>query len=1323
MAEHSDPLDAIIAEYVQQVETGVVPDREALLQSHAVLADRLRDFFADFDRLDRQAAELRLSADPNLTTDQPAVGQVSNLPSTAELPRVCYFGDYELVEVIARGGMGVVYKARQVSLNRLVALKMILKGELATPRDVARFRAEAEAAANLDHPHIVSIYEVGEHDGQQYYAMRYIEGASLTRRPRADTRNEAALVAVVARAVYYAHQHGILHRDLKPSNILVDPAGVPFVADFGLAKRVDADRSLTVSGDIVGTPRYMAPEQAAARKDLTVAVDVYSLGVILYERLTGQTPFTGETPLEVLRQVREAEPPRPSSITPGLNRDLETICLKCLEKDPAKRYGSAGDLASDLDRWLRGEPILARPVGQMERFGRWCRRNPVVAGLTATVALLLVMVTAVAVSFGVHQHQAKLSLAEALETAERSQREAELRTESERRERQRAVKAEDELEQALVQRWIGPLGRGDTEAPLTELEAEELLNLAQNPGDRLWERFWQEGLRAPTTTRRIAERAEPALIAATGVNSDKRRRATLLLLGRLQAPDVSAQQQLDLAYLMAQLGDLDPATIERLADVLGQFLSNAWNKDEVWKFVAVAEMCRPAPAARLLRHALEKETDANVRQALADGLARVASRLEPAEAVRVLGQALTKETNAYACVALAAGLARVGTRLEAAEAALVLGRALGKEQDAYSCKVLADGLVGVAARLEAAESARVLSQAARDLEQALAKEPNYNPGIALANGLAGVAASLQPAEAAHVLGQALEKVTESNVRRQLANSLVGVVPRLEPVEGARVLGKALETETDYWARQSLAAGLADAAGRLETREAARVLEQALEKETNPSARVALADRLSGVAAQLEPVAKARVLTETAHVLGQALENETNPSARATLAAGLADAAGRLETGEAARVLRQVLENETNAAARAALATGFAAAAGRLETREAARVLEQALEKETNPSARVALAHRLADVAARLEPVAKARVLTETARMLAETARLLLRALEKETDASVREDLLNVLAEVAERLQPVEKAQVLAEAARVQGQALEKETDANSRFTLANGLASVTAHLEPAESARVLGQARALEKDDSARAALANSLAVAAARLEPAEGARVLRQALEKETNASARTTLADGLAGAAARLPPTDAAKVCVPVIQQLVPAAAAATESSGDRYILALAAAHLVHALEPEMAADYSKRLAFIVCSGRDPDTSYGSSGEYGLVNSLDVVLTNPSPPEVSRCGVAVATAVGLAGGQSFVAVPALPLAGKSLPCRLSTQDLVELLKMPTCFGKAREVVLKHLCNRYGRTFANHWEFVRYAPEKGLNLDFTTPPKRPGQP
>jgi WD40 repeat protein/tRNA A-37 threonylcarbamoyl transferase component Bud32 len=395
MSEPDDSLDQVIAAYLQKVEAGEVPDRDALLSSHPALAARLRAFFADYDRLDHQAGDLRLAPD-TLSTIAPG--------RAGDWPHVRYFGDYELLEAIARGGMGIVYKARQASLNRIVAVKMILKGELADEQSVERFRAEAEAAANLDHAHIVPIYEVGEHEGQQYYAMRFVEGTSLAALPRGEARREVEFLATAARAVHHAHKRGILHRDLKPSNILVDVAGTPQVTDFGLAKRLTLGSGPgveTVSGALLGTPRYMAPEQAAGRKGLTVAVDVYSLGVVLYERLTGHTPFSADTMFEVLRQVLEDEPPRPSTFSPRLDRDLETICLKCLEKDPAKRYGSADELADELERWLRGEPILARSIGRVERALRWCRRNPTVSAAMAAAAVAVLSALALFILYGV----------------------------------------------------------------------------------------------------------------------------------------------------------------------------------------------------------------------------------------------------------------------------------------------------------------------------------------------------------------------------------------------------------------------------------------------------------------------------------------------------------------------------------------------------------------------------------------------------------------------------------------------------------------------------------------------------------------------------------------------------------------------------------------------------------------------------------------------------------------------------------------------------------------------------------------------------------
>jgi tRNA A-37 threonylcarbamoyl transferase component Bud32 len=289
--------------------------------------------------------------------------------------------------------MGIVYKARQISLKRIVALKMIRAGQLASPEDVRRFRIEAENAATLDHPNIVPIYEVGEREGQHYFTMKRIAGGSLAQNLGLfahSSRAGARLVAKVARAVHHAHQRGILHRDLKPPNILLDARGRPHVTDFGLAKRVEGDAGMTQTGVAVGTPSYMAPEQAAGKKHLTTAVDVYGLGTILYELLTGRPPFWAPTVVETLRLVLEQEPARPRTFNPRLDRDLETICLKCLQKDPGQRYTSAEALAEDLDYWLAGEPIEGRRTSIAGRAIKWTRRNRLVATLLAlsTLALL-----------------------------------------------------------------------------------------------------------------------------------------------------------------------------------------------------------------------------------------------------------------------------------------------------------------------------------------------------------------------------------------------------------------------------------------------------------------------------------------------------------------------------------------------------------------------------------------------------------------------------------------------------------------------------------------------------------------------------------------------------------------------------------------------------------------------------------------------------------------------------------------------------------------------------------------------------------------------
>jgi WD40 repeat protein/serine/threonine protein kinase len=380
-------LDDLLAEYLAAEEAGMPPDRSEFLARHPEHGNDLREFFSNRDQMQRLASPLRPS------------GSGSNGHGNSLLGKVRYFGDYELLEEIAAGGMGIVYKARQVSLNRLVAVKMILRGTLASEEDIKRFRAEAEAAASLQHPGIVPIHEVGLHDGQHYFSMDLVEGrnlAELIREEQLTPKQAAAYVHTAAEAVHYAHQQGTLHRDLKPSNVLIDKQDRVRITDFGLAKRISDTSDLTLTGQILGTPAYMPPEQACGKRSLIAAPsDVYSLGAILYECLAGRPPFRGESPSATLRQVETLDPVSPRLLNPAVPRDLETICLKCLEKEPHKRYGTAQLLAEDLGRFQRGEPIHARPVGPVSRAWRWCRRKPVVAGLGAVSALASLVALAV----------------------------------------------------------------------------------------------------------------------------------------------------------------------------------------------------------------------------------------------------------------------------------------------------------------------------------------------------------------------------------------------------------------------------------------------------------------------------------------------------------------------------------------------------------------------------------------------------------------------------------------------------------------------------------------------------------------------------------------------------------------------------------------------------------------------------------------------------------------------------------------------------------------------------------------------------------------
>jgi WD40 repeat protein/serine/threonine protein kinase len=484
-------VNEIITAYLQAVDAGQTPDRQEWLRQYPEYAAELQAFLADYERVDRMAEPLRPAEKgtgpicrngPEAGTDAQRwsshqsdlsafpPNEAATVDSGQPVPvgagtTIRYFGDYELLEEIGRGGMGVVYKARQVSLNRVVALKMILAGQLASESDVRRFHTEAEAAAQLDHPGIVPIFEVGQHEGQHYFSMGYVEGQSLAVRVAAGPlppREAAEVVQSVAEAVEYAHQKGVLHRDLKPANVLLDesrerraesseparigsarPGGSPLsalgsrprITDFGLAKRMTAEAGPTTTGQILGTPSYMPPEQASGRLDeVGPASDVYGLGAVLYTLVTGRPPFQSANPLDTLRQVREAEPAAPRLLNAGIDRDLETIILKCLAKEPAGRYATARELSDDLARFLSGQTIRARPVGRSQRLWRWCRRNPVVAGLTAAVAVVLLAGAATSTFFAL---QANRRAGDAVREKDRADAKADEATANAREARQR----------------------------------------------------------------------------------------------------------------------------------------------------------------------------------------------------------------------------------------------------------------------------------------------------------------------------------------------------------------------------------------------------------------------------------------------------------------------------------------------------------------------------------------------------------------------------------------------------------------------------------------------------------------------------------------------------------------------------------------------------------------------------------------------------------------------------------------------------------------------------------------------------------------------
>ncbi len=1266
------------------------------------------------------AATLSDAPVPDLAATQPP-GKPSSGPSisASQVPP-----GYEILELLGQGSMGVVFKARHLRLNRVVALKMVLAGAHAAEADLARSRTEAEVIARLQHPGIVQIHGIGEHQGQRFVSLEFCPGGSLDRllngSPQPPLR-AAALVEKLARAMHAAHQARVVHRDLKPANVLLAADGTPKITDFGLARKLD-EPGQTQTGVILGTPSYMPPEQAQG-KEVGPAADIYALGAILYDCLTGRPPFRAATELDTILQVVANEPLPPRQLNRQVPADLQTICLACLAKEPARRYRSAELLAEDLRRYREGEPILARPIGWRERGWKWMRRNPALAGALATLVVVLLLGGVVSLDFALDaSRQAKDALrseGEALRSAEKiRQNVATIHNNEEKiiEARDDVERQTNQLETTLVLSMLGPLGSG-----VSTQEIEAFWELASHQGSRLGVRFVEEASRGTINCRQLRLRAETALHSAVGLSLKKRAEVEKLLRQRLESGRLGEAEATDLVLTLAVLGGFSAETDLTIARTLNQAMSRTTDSITLERLAkglaAVCTRLEPREASRccaeavaLLSQTLSKTSDFDACRRLAEGLATVVARLEPREAATFLTQAMSKTTNSYAHRSLAQGLAAVAARLEPKEAVALLSQAMSWTTNSYAHRSLAQGLAAVAARLEPKEAAALLSQAMSWTKDFLALE-------SLAKGLAAVALRLEPREAATLLSQAMSKTFDSRALQELAEGLTAVAARLEPREASRycaeaaaLLSQVMSRTTDSYALESLAKGLATLAARLEPREAYRycaaaatLLSQCMSITTDSSDLGNLAEGLAAVALRLEP-------REAAALLNQTMSGTTDSSALWRLAEGLAAVAARLEPKEATPLLSQAMSRTTDSSALWRLAEGLAAVALRLEPREAATLLSQAMSKTFDSRALQELAEGLTAVAARLEP-------REASHNCAEAAALLSQAISKTTDSSALWSLAGGLAIVAARLEPREATRYRAEAAAQLSQAMSRTTDSIDLGFRAQGLAAVAARLEPKEAAALLSQAMSWTSNSTALWCLVEGLDAVAARLEPKEAAALLSQAISRTTDPVAHGRLAKGLDAVAVRLEPREASRYRAEAAALIIQALSRISDPYRLRF-LAEDLAAVAARLESREASRCRAEAATLLSQAMSPTSS--SNELRSLTEGLAAVTVGLEPRELSRRQQSLVGSIGLVANPNLLAFcPALP-ALEQVPPSLPVQSLVDLLKQPFCIGQARRIVLDQLQRHYGRPFADQWDFAHFAGEQKLDLDLTSPPRWP---
>jgi serine/threonine protein kinase len=1269
MKTFTSRLLTLLQRYEELAEAGQAPDPAEFCADDP-------DLLAAFTEALGQIEQFRLRYQPDsraastTATDEPPAPLSETLPS---LP------GYEVVGHLGAGGMGVVYRAIQLRSRRTVALKMLRVVDARSPA-LARFQTEVEAVARLQHPHIVQVFEIGEAAGLPFFSMEFCAGGSLQQRLGKEPLAPGAavdLVRTLALAIQVAHEAQIIHRDLKPANVLLSADGTPKVTDFGLAKKLD-EQGQTHTGDVMGTPSYMAPEQAAGQKNIGPACDIYALGAILYECLTGRPPFRAATPIETVLQVLRNEPVAVRQLNPSIPRDLETIVHKCLQKDPARRYLTARDLAEDLARFQTGHPIQARPVGVVERSIRWCRRNPALAATLLAAVVFLVGGSALASWFAVEAsrqaHQAGLDK----DAAQKAQ----LATENANT---KLVSTVEELEVALAQTNVSPLSSQAT--PLLDAEINALEGMSRWRDQPVAERVVREVVRNPRWAPRLGGRAEFIWQAALGLDIRQRAGAERLLLTELRSPQRSKEDRENLALAAALLGDLTTETTATVTPLLSQALSGSHPPDQT--------------------------------ERLGLGLSLLVAATPAREATLLLTGVLSQTPQPETCPALLHAFTETVGRLNNQEAASVcsetsatLNQTLRTTSRAATVRVLAGALATVAARLERARAIELVHPTARVIGQGIGRGWTAKDLEMITQGLLALAPYMDPSDGHQLLARALTRIYEPFDPTNLIRGLDIVLDRTSPEDlpqrtnqAASVLTQALASTTQPTSVSYLTLGIQTVTRHMNRHDADQVWQLAATRLATLATQSQNLVLPGFAATSLVTVAENMSPASAAATIAQAMQTPMNPLTLRSLTEALATAVARMEPQEAEALVTQTLSRTRDPGVTGLLVGALATVALRLEPKEAIVFLNRIRKTPTTPFFQRPLFRSLAAVASWQEPHEAAATLTETLRQT--------------QDPVAQGYLAQALARVALHLEPAEAVQVCGPVAATLDQALNRTNDAAGMRTMVLGLAAVVDPLGSREATERCAPVAARLVQELGKAtpnrvpSLAQDLVVVAAKLESEakrkvcnEAADILIQAFSKSSQLAPVWPLAEALPVIVSPLESRDAARKCrqamVPLLQALNNDPAA--WQTGGATLGAIAAS-----LEPREAAPL---LLQFLGKTRNPKVVPA------LTRHLYAVLSRESTHPTWPLLLAVSgTAAGGSNPTTLFTAPVLLEPACELPPPpLPAQFLVDLLRHPLCAGDSRRLVLDQLSRHYGRPFVSQWDFVRYAEEHSLGLDLQGP-------